>query len=121
MRISDMSVMLRAPAATAVAGWRQARANGITGGMAPAHQAGRAPFAANPPASVAEGLPLPTVANERNRTGRSENEVRVLTEAAFVGWCIDARAQRPALPRHAPLALWDASPTDGRIGHQFHN
>ncbi|MEU0427677.1 hypothetical protein ABZ235_29500 [Streptomyces canus] len=29
------------------------RANGITGGMAPAHQAGRAPFAANPPGSVA--------------------------------------------------------------------
>lgn len=67
-----------------------------------------APFAANPPRLRGGGLPLSTVANERNRTGRSENEVRVLT--------IDARAQRPTLPRHGPLALWDASPTDGCIG-----
>lgn len=61
--------------------------------MAPTHQAGRAPFAANRPGSVAEGLPLPTVANERNRTGHSENEVRVLTEAVFAGWRIDQREE----------------------------
>ncbi|WP_159029100.1 hypothetical protein [Streptomyces viridochromogenes] len=119
MRISNTAVMLRAPAATAVAGWRQARANGITGGMAPAHQAGRASFAANPPASVAEGLPPPAVANERNRIGRGENEVRVLTEAVFVRWRINARTQRPALPRHGPLLYGMPRPQMGVLGFNF--
>ncbi|MFF1717212.1 hypothetical protein [Streptomyces sp. NPDC058268] len=71
--------------------WRQARVNRISGGMQAADQAGRGPFTENPPTTVTQGLPLPTVAHEQNPTGRSRNEVRVLTEAAFAGWRIDKR------------------------------
>lgn len=56
-------------------------------------------------------MPLPTVVNERNRTGRSENEVRVLT--------IDARAQLPALPVTVHLLYGTPRPLMGALGFNF--
>jgi hypothetical protein len=59
--------------------------------MLPPQSAGPAPFTANPPATVAHGLALPSVASPDNPWGRSENEVRVLTAAVFAGWRIEKR------------------------------
>lgn len=73
--------------------WRQARAGGIAGDMLPPQAAGPAPFAANLPATVAQGLALPTVASPENREGRSDNEVLVLTAAVFAGWRIEKREE----------------------------
>ncbi|MGW9069236.1 hypothetical protein ACWGQT_07300 [Streptomyces yangpuensis] len=71
--------------------WRQARTLGIAWTMLAPVAAGRAPFAANPPATVGQGLPLPVEASEENPRGRSASEVRIMTAAVFAGWHIAER------------------------------
>lgn len=99
--------------------WHQARVNRIASGMQAADQARRAPFTENPPTTVAQGLPLPTVAHEQNPTGRSGNEVRVLTEAAFAGWRIDRREEHGVvlLRKHGRGHLRLTFSVFGRILH----
>lgn len=98
--------------------YRQAREGGIVGDMLRPSQAGEAPFEANQPATVAEGLPLPKLASLEERYGKSANEVRVLTAAVWAGWRIEKREEyggTVTLRKHGRGYLCLYFAVDGRI------
>ncbi|MEU0108378.1 hypothetical protein ABZ313_23875 [Streptomyces sp. NPDC006251] len=100
--------------------WKQARAGGLADGMLAPASAGPEPFAANVPATVSSGLPVPPVASPEARHGASANEVRVLTAAVWAGWRITEREEfggTVLLRKHGRGYLRLTFATNGRIVH----
>ncbi|MET7363188.1 hypothetical protein ABZS76_32790 [Streptomyces sp. NPDC005562] len=99
--------------------WVQARALDIADGLAAPAWGGRAPFVRNLPSTARKGLPVPLVADEHNRDGRSLNEVRILTAAVWSGWRIDGRddGNVVTLRKHGRGHLRLSVSISGQISH----